>query len=69
MDTCLLETQKEGVVITRYGSPVAVMVGVEGLDMEQVELCQSEDFWSMIRIRRKQKTISRQELENRLASK
>jgi len=69
MDICLQEAQKEGVVITRNGSPVAVMLGVEGLDMEQIELCQSTSFWDMIRQRRSQKTISRQQLEERLAQK
>jgi hypothetical protein len=40
---------------------------VKGLDLEQLELGQSDEFWSLIRARRKQRTISREELEERLA--
>jgi hypothetical protein len=45
-----------------------VIVGVSGLDQEQVELGMSAKFWTLIAERRKQKTISREELERRLAS-
>jgi antitoxin (DNA-binding transcriptional repressor) of toxin-antitoxin stability system len=66
IDTCLSEAQKESVVITRNGAPVALLVGVEGLDLEQVELCQSSSFWKLIRRRRKQKTLSRRQLEAKI---
>jgi hypothetical protein len=42
-------------------------VGVQGLDLEQIELGYSDEFWSLIRQRRGQRTISREELEKRLA--
>ncbi len=37
-----------------------------GLDEEQQELGSSEEFWRLIRERRRQQTISRAELERRL---
>lgn len=64
---CIQKAQRQRVVITRKGKPVAMIVGVKGLDMEQLELCQSDDFWEMIQQRRRQKPISRGELEKRLA--
>lgn len=59
------DAQRERVVLTRDGEPVAVLVGVEGLDLEQVGLVQSDEFWQMIRERRLQPTLSRAELEKR----
>ena len=73
IDECNLETcikaarRHQHVVVTRNGRPLAVVVGVKGLDLEQVELGYSEKFWKMISERRKQKTITREELERRLA--
>jgi prevent-host-death family protein len=67
LQECVNEAQKNGVLITRSGKPVAVLVGVEGMDLEQVTLGYSDDFWTLIRERRQQKTISRKELEKRLA--
>ncbi len=67
IDACVQESQDEGVVITKNGEPVAVLVGVEGMDLDQVALCQSPKFWALIKERRSQKTISRAELEQRLS--
>lgn len=53
------------VVITRNGKPVALIVGVEGMDEEQLQLGGSEKFWNLIAERRKQKTVSRSILEER----
>ena len=63
---CVRDAQKEGVVLTRAGKPVALVVGVIGMDLEQIELGQSDAFWKLIRQRRQEKTISREELEKRL---
>ncbi len=41
------------------------MIGVAGMDAEQLELGSSENFWKLIQRRRKQKGISRAELEKR----
>jgi len=63
LDECVRESQRERVVVTRDGLPVAVVVGVEGLDDEQVQLGCSDEFWQMIVERRRQKTLTRTELE------
>src|SRR5213593_400497 len=66
LDACVDEAQHEKVVITRNGKPVALVVGVAGLDAEQVELGSSPDFWKFITKRRRERTISRAELEARI---
>lgn len=63
LDSCVEDAQHERVVLTRDGSPVALIVGLAGLDEEQVELGSSATFWEMIAERRTQKTISRADLE------
>lgn len=67
LDACVDEAQHERVVLTQDGRPVAVVVGVEGLDMEQVELGSSETLRRLMTERRQQGTIDRAELEHRLA--
>jgi prevent-host-death family protein len=67
LEKCVRQAQRERVVLTRNGKPVAVLVGVQGLDWEQLELGHSDEFWSLIRERRGQRTISREDLEKRLA--
>jgi len=39
---------------------------VEKLDEEQLELGRSDQFWSLIRERRRENTLSRAELEERI---
>jgi len=68
LDGCLHDAQQERLVVTRGGRPVALIVGLEGLDDEQIALAKDEDFWKLIAECRRQKTISRAELESRLAS-
>jgi hypothetical protein len=57
---------KDKVVITRRRKPAAVMVGVEGKDWENVALQTSSTFWKLIEERRKEPTMSMQELRTRL---
>jgi antitoxin (DNA-binding transcriptional repressor) of toxin-antitoxin stability system len=66
LEQCIRAAQRERVVLTRNGKPVAILVGVRGLDLEQIELGHSDEFWTLIRERRGQRTISREELEQRL---
>lgn len=47
--------QTDRVVLTRDGRPVAVLVGVEGSDMEDLELGMDEDLWRTIAERRASK--------------
>ncbi len=65
LDACVADAQSEQVVITRGGLPVALVVGVAGLDEEQVQLGASDEFWRLISARRKERTISREVLESR----
>lgn len=67
LETCVQEAQRERIVITRNGKPVALLIGVEGMDLEQIELGHSGKFWKLIRQRRGQKTLSRAQLEKRIA--
>ena len=66
LDSCINDSQHERVVITREGKPVALIVGVEGLDQEQLQLGTSDGFWKLISERRGQGTLSRVELEQRV---
>ena len=69
LESCIVEAQQDRVVIGRQGKPVALIVGVEGMDPEQLELGTSDKFWKLITKRRKQKSISRVKLEKKLNSK
>ena len=66
LEACVSEAQRERVIITRNGKPLALIVGVEGLDEEQLELASSGKFWELIAKRRRQKTITRKSLERKL---
>ena len=66
LDTCVEDAQHERVVVTRAGKPVALIIGVEGMDEEQLQLGGSDKFWKLITERRAQGTLSRAELEQTL---
>jgi antitoxin (DNA-binding transcriptional repressor) of toxin-antitoxin stability system len=66
LESCVSQAQQGRVVIVRNGRPVALVVGVEGMDPEQLELGSSDKFWRLIARRRKQKAISRAQLERKL---
>jgi antitoxin (DNA-binding transcriptional repressor) of toxin-antitoxin stability system len=69
LDACVQDAQRERIVITRSGIPVALIVGIEGMDEEQVQLGSSDEFWRLIAERRRQKTMSRTELEETISSR
>ena len=46
------KSQHERILITRRGKPAAVVIGVEGQDLEQVLLAGDAEFWTMIQQRR-----------------
>ncbi|OLD69998.1 MAG: hypothetical protein DMG20_07375 [Acidobacteria bacterium] len=48
LDACVSEAQHEKIVITRNGEPVALVVGVAGLDAEQLELGSNPEFWKLM---------------------
>jgi len=66
---CVDESQEDRVVITRHGRPAAVLVGVEGEDWEDIVLQTDPSFWKLIRKRRKEKTISLDELKAELENR
>jgi antitoxin (DNA-binding transcriptional repressor) of toxin-antitoxin stability system len=66
LKACVNDAQLERVVITRNGKPVALIVGIEGLDAEQVELGTSAAFWKLITRRRRQKALTREQLEKKI---
>ena len=63
---CVAMSQRDQVVITPRGKPAAVMVGVEGKDLEDVVLQASSTFWKFIEERRKEPTMTMKELRTRL---
>ena len=67
LEVCVRHARRDRVVVTRKGKPVALVLGVEGLDEEQLQLGSSDKFWKLIETRRGQKTIGRRELEKSLA--
>ena len=66
---CVDQAQLDRVVITRHGKPAAVLVGVEGEEWVDVVLQTYPAFWKLIRARRKQPTLSLDELKKRLGIK
>jgi prevent-host-death family protein len=66
---CVDEAQRDRMVITRRGQPAALIIGVEGLDWEDIVLGSDPKFWAMIEARRKEKTISLDEMKARLKAK
>lgn len=66
LDACVNDAQSERVIVTRGGDPIALVVGVQGLDEEQIALGASDRFWRLISERRKEKTLSRASLEDKL---
>ncbi len=67
IEKCVKDAQHERVILTRRGKPVSLLIGVAGMDLEQIARGHSDEFWQLIRERRGQKTMSRAELEKRLA--
>jgi len=69
LDACVTDAQHERVVVMRGGKAIALIVGIAGMDEEQLQLGSSDKFWRLITERRRQQTISRAELERRLAAR
>jgi hypothetical protein len=66
LDACVRFARRQAVVLTRRGKPVAVMFGIKGMDLEQLELSLDPEFWKMIEERRKQPTITHEQLLQQL---
>lgn len=63
---CIDAAQEERVVVTRYGKPAVILLGVDGQDWESLMLQTDASFWKMIEKRRQQKTISMREMRKRV---
>jgi len=46
-------SQKERIVLTRHGQPIAILTGVKGRDLEEVLLAQDPEFRKLIEERRR----------------
>ena len=65
---CVDDAQEARVIITRRGRPAAVLIGVEGKDWEAVVLQTDPSFWRLIRTRRRQPTLSIDEIRARIGT-
>jgi prevent-host-death family protein len=63
---CVDDAQKDRVIITKRGKPAAVLIGVGDKEWESVILQSDPGFWKLIRNRRKQSTLSLEEMRGRL---
>ena len=63
---CVARAQRERVLITKQGPPAALMIGVEGHDLEEVLLMQNPRFWKVIEARRAEPTLSLDEVRRQL---
>jgi prevent-host-death family protein len=46
-------SQKERIILTRHGQPIAILTGVKGKDLEEVFLAQDPEFRRLIEQRRR----------------
>jgi len=63
---CVNLAQRERVLITKQGRPAALMIGVEGHDLEDVLIMQNPRFWKMLEARRAQPTLGFDEARQQL---
>jgi prevent-host-death family protein len=66
LSRCVVRAQRERVLITKQGRPAALMIGVEGHDLEDVLLMQNPRFWKVIEARRKEPTLGLDEVRRQL---
>jgi prevent-host-death family protein len=62
----LKEAEKDVVIVTRRGKPVAAIHSISEEDMEDYLLERSEKFWDMIKRARKGKSVSLDEVKKQL---
>jgi prevent-host-death family protein len=59
--------QRDRVLVTRHGRPAALIIGVEGEQIEDLLTRSDPEFWRMIEARRKNsRTVSADEMRKRL---
>src|SRR5262249_14431554 len=52
------QSQKERIILTRHGKPVAMLLGIKGRDLEEVVLAQDPAFRDLIAKRRNDQRVS-----------
>lgn len=60
-------SQKDRVLITNHGKPAALVIGVEGANLEDLLTQSNPRFWAMIEEARKQPTITWEEATKHFA--
>ena len=63
---CVAAAQQDSILITRSGKPAALVLGVEGYDLEDLRYMTDAEFWKTIEESRRQPAMSRTELDGRL---
>jgi prevent-host-death family protein len=62
LSAMVTRAQRERVVLTRHGRPAALLIGIEGKDLEEVVLKTNGEFWSeLAEQRRRNDTLSEAE--------
>ena len=62
----LKEAEKDVVIVTRRGKPVAAIQAISEEDLEDYLLERSEKFWDMVKRARKGKSVSLDEVKKQL---
>lgn len=65
---CVDDAQEDRIIITRRGRPAAVLIGVEDMDWEPVVLQTDPAFWKLIGTRRRQPTLSIDEIRAKIGT-
>jgi prevent-host-death family protein len=67
LSAMVTRAQRERVVLTRHGKPAALLIGIEGEDLEEVLLKRDEEFWDQLaEQRRRNDTVSELEAMRQL---
>ena len=64
--TMLSEAQRERILVTSDGKPVAVLVGIANKDEEDLRLETSPEFWQLIEERRRSPSVKLSDVEAQL---
>jgi prevent-host-death family protein len=67
LSSCVEAAQRDRILITRHGKPAALVIGVEGENLEDLLTVGNPRFWELIESRRvSRKTVSLAEVRRRL---
>jgi hypothetical protein len=66
VDRYLTAAQKERIIVTRNGEPLALVVGMENKDAEDFHYMTSPEFWKMIEEARRMPTVPLEKVREEL---